>query len=319
MFHVQGDGINEIFPSVFSLIKRNGIEEPSRNGRVVSLIEPLVVTNTNPRKRVLFCPNRHNNPFLDLFESLNSYRETSSAEYMNRRFGSRFLNFADGDPPRFHGHYGMRLHSSNQIDTIIERLKKNPFDRRTVAAIYWPGDLANPTSKDIPCNTELHFRISGGELDLNVINRSNDIFWGLCGVNTVQFSMMLESIANALSVPVGTLTHFTTNAHAYLDFGPYTRMLQDQDWGAACDYTAAEPMPIPQWDYLIEDVRTYFFREEKFSLHGDEFYSHFFNKTVVPMHEMWEQKDFSLAAANEIACPHWRNAVEIYVWRKQGL
>ena len=139
---------------------------------------------------------------------------------------------------------------------IIKELIANPESRRCVLQMWEGGnppfaeysgnlmprssDLHRATSggKDVPCNLCCMFSIrtetvdrfdqsdpmlSGrpldkfNYLDMTVVNRSNDLIWGLLGANVVHFSYLLEHMANCIGVEVGHQTHFTNNLHAYVD------------------------------------------------------------------------------------------------------
>ena len=52
---------------------------------------------------------------------------------------------------------------------------------------------------------------------MTVVNRSNDLIWGLLGANVVHMSYLLEYLATEIGVEVGTQTHFTNNLHTYTE------------------------------------------------------------------------------------------------------
>jgi len=52
-------------------------------------------------------------------------------------------------------------------------------------------------------------------LDMTVVNRSNDMIWGLFGANYVHFTFLQEYLAAHLGVQVGKYHHVTNNLHAY--------------------------------------------------------------------------------------------------------
>ena len=61
------------------------------------------------------------------------------------------------------------------------------------------------------------FSKRNGVLNMSVTNRSNDIVWGLFGANAVHMSILHEYMAARTESKVGVYTHFSNNAHAYLD------------------------------------------------------------------------------------------------------
>lgn len=52
-------------------------------------------------------------------------------------------------------------------------------------------------------------------LDMTVVNRSNDMIWGMLGANFVTFSVLQEYMAARLGVQVGRYTQMSNNLHCY--------------------------------------------------------------------------------------------------------
>jgi hypothetical protein len=107
----------------------------------------------------------------------------------------------------------------------VERLKKDPSDRRAVLQIwdsnfrrYGEGhdDLMAQT-KDPPCNNLVYFKLRDNKLHMTVICRSNDLHFGLFAVNLPTFGLLQEYIASRLSVDLGYQTHFSNSLHVYTD------------------------------------------------------------------------------------------------------
>ncbi|MEK0326012.1 MAG: thymidylate synthase, partial [Nitrosopumilus sp.] len=67
------------------------------------------------------------------------------------------------------------------------------------------------------CNTQVMFKLRGKQLHMSVINRSNDLHWGLHAVNLFQFGVLQEYIACRLGADMGTQTHFSNSLHVYTD------------------------------------------------------------------------------------------------------
>ena len=54
-------------------------------------------------------------------------------------------------------------------------------------------------------------------LDMTVINRSNDLVWGMLGANVVHFSFLQEYMAENLGVGVGVYNQMSNNLHIYTE------------------------------------------------------------------------------------------------------
>lgn len=131
----------------------------------------------------------------------------------------RAADFSD-DGKVWRGGYGPRLRDwgyldkVDQLDFVIKLLREQPDTRRAIAQIYDPAVDAAP-GKDVPCNDWLHFIQRDGKLDLHVAVRSNDILWGLSGVNAFEWGALLEIMAAMVGAEAGHLHFSTTSLHLY--------------------------------------------------------------------------------------------------------
>lgn len=214
------DNVNEALKVLMQVIQVEGVKEESRAGDVLAMPTPVAVTYLNPLKRVLLSEERDANPFFHVMESLWILAGREDVAFL-KYFNKRMASFSDNGVT-FHGPYGHRLRNHfgiDQISMLIKKLRENPKDRRTMLSIWDPASDLDGISGDIPCNDMVHFRIVDGKLNMMVFNRSNDLIWGMTGANAVQFSFLLEYVACAVGVEVGTYTQVTGNLHAYTD-GP---------------------------------------------------------------------------------------------------
>ncbi len=129
-----------------------------------------------------------------------------------------------------YGAYGYRIFKKfgiNQVEKVIEELLENPYSRRAVISIYTAADLSNLTSLDIPCNMSLLFKIRNNQLDMTVLNRSNDIYKGV-PYNFFVFRLIQFYISRELNVEVGLHNHFTDSLHLYNEDFPKVANLIEQ-------------------------------------------------------------------------------------------
>jgi hypothetical protein len=116
-------------------------------------------------------------------------------------------------------------------------LRKRPDSRRVVLQMWDPvNDLDSP-SKDIPCNTNIYFKIRGGELQMTVCNRSNDMIWGAYGANAVHMSVLQEYIAAALGVYIGPYYQVSDSFHVYLN----------KEWDKVKDLSVTPFLPVNEF------------------------------------------------------------------------
>ena len=96
-------------------------------------------------------------------------------------------------------------------------LKYNPDDRRAVLQMWDPiMDLAK-NGKDVPCNTNIYFKVRDNKLNMTVCNRSNDMLWGAYGANVVHMSVLQELVAHKLELDVGIYRQVSDSFHVYLN------------------------------------------------------------------------------------------------------
>ncbi len=109
--------------------------------------------------------------------------------------------------------YGWQLSRNNQLQKVIDKLRKDPNTRQAVVSIYDGKEIDNYTN-DTPCTLGLQFYIFDGHLNMSVMMRSNDLVYGFCN-DQYTFSKYQEKIANELNLKVGTYFHFVNNLHIY--------------------------------------------------------------------------------------------------------
>lgn len=129
---------------------------------------------------------------------------------------SVFWNKVTDDGKTANSAYGYILqekHGFNQIETIINLLKKDPTSRRAVLNINVPNPNV-ATTKDEMCTICLNYQIRNGKLHCNCVMRSNDFNFGLR--NDIAYFIYLQKyIAQELGVGYGSYTHYAFSMHMY--------------------------------------------------------------------------------------------------------
>jgi thymidylate synthase len=115
------------------------------------------------------------------------------------------------------GAYGPRLFakcgSFNQLDNVIELLRRKPGSRRAVVQLFDAEDIAVHKS-EIPCTTTFQFHLREHGLHMSVSMRSNDAYRGLPH-DVFCFTMLQEMMARRLSAEPGTYIHHVGSMHVY--------------------------------------------------------------------------------------------------------
>ncbi len=320
MEHIAARNVSDgLYLTKLSLLEV-GKKENTRNGWVLEFPTPFCVTYTHPTERVLFYPERDANPFFHLMESLWMLAGRNDVEWISK-YNKRISDYSDNGRT-FHGAYGHRWRNhfrggpkefKDQLDQVMIRLHKFPNDRRAVVSMWDPNvDLVmHNDGKDYPCNTQIFFSKRGKVLNMTVINRSNDIVWGLFGANAVHMSMLQEYMAARTESEVGTYIHFSNNAHAYLDTLEKIKDMQP-DYesyliiGDDASQYHSQPL-VDNWLTFDEELALWFRNEEV-----NVFENKFLSLTAFRVREgwhFWKQKNINKAI--EIC-----KTIEDRAWRK---
>lgn len=227
----SADNVDQLYHEAWARIRTSGVEERTRNGRVLTIPEPVMMTLTNPRNRVLLDPTRDCNPFFHLAEVVWMLAGDARVEFP-AAFNSRYREYAE-ENGRVHGAYGHRWRHHfdyDQITTLLWEMQRAPLERRWVLQMWDPRVDLHPSGaryRDHPCNTSVMFRVSDTEeqtLDMLVTNRSNDLVWGALGANVVHFTYLHEMFANSLGFKLGKYRVVTNNLHVYVNMPRYAEL-----------------------------------------------------------------------------------------------
>jgi thymidylate synthase len=109
--------------------------------------------------------------------------------------------------------YGYQWDRNDQLDRVINMLKQNKETRQASISIYDGKEIVK-YKHDTPCTYAINFMIHDNKLNMSVMMRSNDLWYGFCN-DQYCFSILQENIANSLKIPVGWYYHFVNNMHLY--------------------------------------------------------------------------------------------------------
>ena len=116
---------------------------------------------------------------------------------------------------KVNSNYGYQWDRNGQLDRIIQMLQDNPDNRQCAISIY-DGKEIDDYSYDTPCTYAVQFTIVHNRLDMCVVMRSNDLWYGFCN-DQYQFSKLQEMVSKRLDIETGTYYHFAHNMHLYND------------------------------------------------------------------------------------------------------
>ncbi len=193
----------------------------TRNGEAQELLFPRV-TLTNPRMRANLAAGRKASLPAQIYETVWVLRGLDHLDVL-AKYLPRAYDFSD-DGQTWRAAYGPRLrHAAGPFNSptvdplanVIQELKDHPGSRRAVIGIWNNREDSGVDSLDLPCNDTLHFLAYEGQLDLHVFTRSNDLIWGWSGINTFEWSTLLEIVAWYTGLQVGSVHYSISNLHLY--------------------------------------------------------------------------------------------------------
>lgn len=121
----------------------------------------------------------------------------------------------NGDLGPVYGHQWRDWNSEgiDQIKDVIERIKKDPTDRRVLVTAWNPGQI--PQMALAPCHCLFQFDVSpDGKLSCQLYQRSCDMFLGV-PFNIASYALLTMMIAQVCDLKPGEFIHTLGNAHIY--------------------------------------------------------------------------------------------------------
>jgi len=111
--------------------------------------------------------------------------------------------------------YGWQWRRNDQLNHVIRLLKDDQETRQAAISIYDAKEWDKYTY-DTPCTYAVQFTILHDKLDMSVLMRSNDLWYGFCN-DQYQFSNLQLYVAYQLDLPIGIYYHYAHNLHLYND------------------------------------------------------------------------------------------------------
>jgi Thymidylate synthase len=323
---ISGFTLPELYTNSIHMFRHAARPEESRNGPVMSIPAPVVLTLVDPRARVLYDPVRKANPFFHVMEFVWMMAGSNDVRWLEQ-FNSRYRSYAEPNTDVVWGSYGDRwrnhfMHeaiggSVDQIKEVAAQLKADPETRRAVLGMWDPGfDLQK--RNDLPCNTHIYFRILDNRLHMTVCNRSNDLIWGALGANVVHMTMLQELIAIEIGVELGHYRVMTNNLHMYPAMPGYSEIMETHhspdQWQARAPLMI---MPGEGLEYFLADAEMFLTKPDIRELDCV-----WFQEVALPIYNAYMARRAGykgLDLIKEIQSDDWRVACELWVgWKNEA-
>jgi thymidylate synthase len=176
--------------------------------------------------------------FMDYYVPYNFYSKEAEkgTDYVRSGYGERLNNFG----------------GVNQIQNVIDLLKKKPTSRRAVLQLFYATDLTGAFTS-FNCTSTMQFLIRDQKLNMIVNMRSNDAFLGLPH-DVFAFTMIQEIIARSVDVELelGDYQHNVGSLHLYQNKEQMAIAYMLEGWQ---EKTAMPKMPKTDPWPAIERVR----------------------------------------------------------------
>jgi thymidylate synthase len=153
------------------------------------------------------------------FLDLENYLEKVKTD---QEFSDKYADLGPAYPVNWRHFKGEGDREADQIQWVIDGLKKRPFRKSYVVSAWHPvytyemaregESMALP-----PCHTTFQFNVNEkNELSCALFQRSADMFLGV-PFNIASYALLTSMIAQVCGLKVGEFVHFIGDAHIYSD------------------------------------------------------------------------------------------------------
>ncbi|MGZ8919751.1 MAG: thymidylate synthase [Limisphaerales bacterium] len=139
--------------------------------------------------------------------------------------------------------------SINQIDRVIEQIKKNPDSRRLIVSAWNVAEIEKMALP--PCHAMFQFFVQEGELSCQLYQRSADLFLGV-PFNIASYALLTLMVAQVCGLKPGTFVHTFGDLHLYSNHLDQARLQLNR-----------EPKKLPEMrlNPAIKDIHEFSFND----------------------------------------------------------
>jgi thymidylate synthase len=102
----------------------------------------------------------------------------------------------------------------DQIQWVIDEIRRNPDSRRLIVSAWNPAELADMALP--PCHCLFQFYVAQGKLSCQLYQRSGDTFLGI-PFNIASYALLTHMVAHVTGLNLGEFVHTLGDAHLYLN------------------------------------------------------------------------------------------------------
>jgi thymidylate synthase len=196
-----------------------------------------------------------------IYELLWFLRGDTNVKYLNENGVTIWDEWADSDG-NLGRVYGAQWcdwrtpdgRSINQIDRVIEQIRKNPDSRRLIVSAWNVGEIEQMALP--PCHALFQFFVQEGELSCQLYQRSADLFLGV-PFNIASYALLTMMVAQVCGLKPGTFVHTFGDLHLYNNHLEQAKL-----------QLSREPRPLPRMEINSKVRDIHDFNYDDFQLIG---------------------------------------------------
>ena len=155
----------------------------------------------------------------------------------------------------------------DQVKTVVEAIKSNPYSRRHIVSAWNPADVDEMALP--PCHCLFQFHVANGRLSCQLYQRSADIFLGV-PFNIASYALLVHMMAQICELEVGDFVHTFGDAHIYSNHFEQVKLQLTRD-----------PKPLPKLKLNPEIRKIDGFTYEDVKIIGYKAHPHIAGKVAV--------------------------------------
>jgi thymidylate synthase len=142
----------------------------------------------------------------------------------------------------------------DQIANLLDEIRRTPHSRRMIVSAWNVADL--PRMALPPCHALFQFNVQGERLNLQLYQRSADLFLGV-PFNIASYALLLAMVAQVTGYEAGEFIHTFGDAHIYANHFDQVDL-----------QLARTPRPLPRLRLNPEVTDLFAFRYEDIAVEG---------------------------------------------------
>ena len=148
----------------------------------------------------------------EIFKKSEDFQGESLKDFVeliknNTEFANKY-----GDLGPVYGKQWRDFNGTDQLISLIEDIKNNPYSRRHILSAWNPSEVNEMALP--PCHAFMQFYVNDGELSLQLYQRSGDVFLGI-PFNIASYALFLMMVAQVTNLKPKEFIHTIGDAHIY--------------------------------------------------------------------------------------------------------